>query len=139
MAIWIQITPGSDKPIYTQIVEQVSEAIARGQLSTGEKLPAVRKLAGELVVNPNTVARAYAILEQSGLVTTKTGSGTFAAKPKLKSKDSPNINILTEKIDGLLIKGLNLGLDISDIIEIFKSRAGKFSRIKNEEGKRQNG
>ena len=88
MALWIQITPGSDEPIYLQIVEQVGETIAKGQLAVGDKLPAVRKLASELVINPNTVARAYTILEQTGLVTTKTGSGTFVANPALR-KISP--------------------------------------------------
>jgi GntR family transcriptional regulator len=138
MAVWIQITPGSDKPIYMQIIEQVEEAIAKGRLVTGDKLPPVRKLAGELVINPGTVARAYASLEESGLITTKTGIGTFVANLKLKRKNSLDINILTERMDSLLIKAFNLGLDISDITEIFKSRAEKFSRIK-EEGKQQNG
>jgi len=97
--LWIQILPGSDKPIYQQIVAQTSEAIAKGEITIGDKLPAVRTLAAELVINPNTVARAYTILEQTGLVVTKTGSGTFVSDPKLRSSDAADINALTERIN----------------------------------------
>jgi len=133
MALWIQITPGSDEPIYVQIVEQVGEAIAKGQIIAGDKLPAVRKLAAELVINPNTVARAYTILEQSGLVTTKTGSGTFVADPKLRCKDATDVNILCERIDTLIARSLNLGLEPEDIISMFKARLAKFSKTKKPE------
>jgi GntR family transcriptional regulator len=133
MALWIQITPGSDEPIYVQIVEQVGEAIAKGQIIAGDKLPAVRKLAAELVINPNTVARAYTILEQSGLVTTKTGSGTFVADPKLRSKDATDVNILCERMDTLIARSLNLGLEPEDIISMFKGRLAKFSKTKKSE------
>jgi len=135
MALWIQITPGSDEPIYLQIVEQVGEAIAKGQLAVGDKLPAVRKLASELVINPNTVARAYTILEQSGLVNTKTGSGTFIADPSLRSKDAADINMLADRMDGILSRGLNLGLESQDIISLFKDRLEKF--IKTRQGRRR--
>jgi GntR family transcriptional regulator len=133
MALWIQITPGSDEPIYVQIVEQVSEAIAKGQLVAGDKLPAVRKLAAELVINPNTAARAYTILEQSGLVTTKTGSGTFVADPKLRSKDAADVNILAERMDTLIARSLNLGLEPENIISMFKSRLARFTKSKKSE------
>ena len=135
MALWIQITPGSDEPIYLHIVEQVGEAIAKGQLAVGDKLPAVRKLASELVINPNTVARAYTILEQSGLVTTKTGSGTFVADPSMRGKDAADINMLTDRMDGILSRGLNLGLESQDIITMFKDRLEKF--IKTRQGGRR--
>jgi GntR family transcriptional regulator len=133
MALWTHITPGSDEPIYVQIVEQVGEAIAKGQLIAGDKLPAVRKLAAELVINPNTVARAYTILEQSGLVTTKTGSGTFVADPKLRSKDAADANILSKRMDTLIAHSLNLGLGPEDIISMFKGRLAKFSKTKKPE------
>jgi GntR family transcriptional regulator len=133
MALWIQITPGSADPIYVQIVEQVSEAIAKGQLVAGDKLPALRRLAAELVINPNTAARAYTILEQCGLVTTKTGSGTFVADPKLRSKDAADVNILAERMDALIARSLNLGLGPEDIISMFKNRLAKFTKSKKSE------
>ncbi|MGA2322531.1 MAG: GntR family transcriptional regulator [Sedimentisphaerales bacterium] len=135
MALWIQITPGSDEPIYLQIVEQVGEAIAKGRLAVGDKLPAGRKLASELVINPNTVARAYTILEQTGLVTTKTGSGTFVADPSLRGKDAADINMLADRMDGIISRGLNLGIESQDIIAMFKDRLEKF--IKTRQGGRR--
>ena len=126
MTLWIQISPGSNNPIYKQVVEQIGEAIAKGTLSIGDKLPAVRKLAAELVINPNTVARAYTILEQAGLVNTKTGSGTFVSDPKLRSRDAADINALTERIDTLITRGLNLGFESNELISIFKDRLAAF-------------
>jgi len=131
MGLWIQITPGSSEPVYVQVAEQISEAIAKGQLTSGDKLPAVRKLAAELVINPNTVARAYSRLEQAGLVNTKTGSGTFVADPKLRKADAADINVLAERMDTLISRGLNLGLQAQDIIKIFKARIDKFTGQSN--------
>jgi GntR family transcriptional regulator len=132
MGLWIQITPGSNEPVYVQIVEQIGEAIAKGQLASGDKLPAVRKLAAELVINPNTVAKAYSQLEQAGLVTTKIGSGTFVADPKLRKADAADINILTERMDTLISRGLNLGLQAQQLNGIFKARIEKFIRQSNK-------
>ena len=128
MALWIQITSGSNRPIYAQIVEQLSVAIAKGQLSVGDKLPAVRKLAAELVINPNTVARAYTILEQQGLVTTQTGSGTFVADAKLRGTNASDVNILCERIDTLITRSLNLGLSGKDLQRLFDERIKKFHK-----------
>jgi len=132
MAMWIQILPGSDKPIYQQVVEQISKAIARGDLANGDKLPPVRKLASELVINPNTVARAYGLLEQGGLVVTKTGSGTFVSDPKLRSSDAGDINALAERMDTLITRGLNLGIEAQELTELFNNRLAKFNRTSNK-------
>jgi GntR family transcriptional regulator len=136
MGLWIQISSGSDEPIYVQVAEQISEAIAKGELTRGDKLPAVRKLAAELVINPNTVARAYSRLEQAGLVTTKTGSGTFVSDPKLRKSDAADINILSERMDTIITRGLNLGLEGQDLIAMFKDRLVKF--VNRKSGKRKN-
>jgi GntR family transcriptional regulator len=139
MAIWIQISPGSDEPIYAQIVAQISEAVARGHVSVGDKLPPVRKLAAELVINPNTVARAYSALEQAGLVTTKTGAGTFVSDPRLRSADAADLNALTERIDTLIARGLNLGIEGDDLAAMFKERVSRFSKRTAEERGKENG
>jgi GntR family transcriptional regulator len=132
MALWIQITSGSNEPIYSQIVEQIRQAIAKGELGIGEKLPAVRKLASELVINPNTVAKAYTILEQTGFVATKTGSGTFVTDPKLRHHDAGDMNALAERMDSVIARGLSLGITGEEMISLFNNRLNTF--VKNIDG-----
>ena len=127
MALWIQISTGSNEPLYAQIMTQISRAIAKGQIKAGDRLPAVRKLASELVINPNTVAKAYMHLEQAKLVVTKTGSGTYVADAKIRSFDVAEINILVERMDNIITRAINLGLKHSDLAEMFESRLGKFA------------
>lgn len=68
-------------PIYEQIVEQVRSRIESGKLSPGDQLPTVRQLALELRVNFNTIARAYRILDEAGLISTQQGRGTYILEP----------------------------------------------------------
>ena len=67
----------SDLPIYTQVVEQVRQLVANGGLKPGDQLPTVRALASELRVNFNTIARAYRLLDEAGLISTQQGRGTY--------------------------------------------------------------
>ncbi|MBN2590844.1 MAG: GntR family transcriptional regulator [Sedimentisphaerales bacterium] len=127
MALWIQISAGSNEPLYAQLVNQISKAIAEGKLRPGDKLPAVRKLASELVINPNTVAKAYTYLEQAKLIVTKTGSGTYIADKNERSTDIAEVNYLNERIDNIITRAINLGLKPKDISEMYKSRLEKFS------------
>jgi GntR family transcriptional regulator len=64
-------------PIYIQIVEQIRQQVAAGGLPPGQQLPTVRQLAAELRVNFNTVARAYRLLDEAGLISTQQGRGTY--------------------------------------------------------------
>jgi len=67
----------SDIPIYIQLVEQVRQQVANSQLKPGDQLPTVRALAADLRVNFNTVARAYRLLDESGIISTQQGRGTY--------------------------------------------------------------
>src|SRR4051812_6441390 len=71
----VRITPGSTAPIYQQIVNQIRHAIALGAAGEGAQLPSVRTLAEQLLINPNTVAKAYADLSKDGLVESMPGRG----------------------------------------------------------------
>jgi len=64
-------------PIYTQIMDLIRKRIASGELKAGQQLPSVRDLAQQVVVNPNTVQKAYVELEREGYVATQRGTGTF--------------------------------------------------------------
>src|SRR6186713_3561897 len=71
--------PSSGVPIYLQLMEQVKHAIETGALRPGEQLPGIRPLAEELVMNPNTVAKAYREMEHAGLIELRHGAGAFVA------------------------------------------------------------
>jgi GntR family transcriptional regulator len=73
----IKIDFRSDQPIYIQIVEQIRRQVASGDLKQGDQLPTVRQLATDLRVNFNTVARAYRLLDEAGLISTQQGRGTY--------------------------------------------------------------
>ncbi len=137
MALWLQISAGSNEPLYAQLVNQISKAIAEGKLSPGDKLPAVRKLASELVINPNTVAKAYTFLEQAKLIVTKTGSGTYIADKNERSTDIAEVNYLNERIDNIITRAINLGLKPKDISEMFNSRLEKFSDKPGKSGEKK--
>ncbi len=76
----------SGLPIYTQIMNQIQQQVSGGTLKPGDQLPTVRALASELRVNFNTVARAYRLLDEAGLISTQQGRGTY-----IMQKDPPEV------------------------------------------------
>jgi GntR family transcriptional regulator len=73
----IRIDPASPEPLFEQVVFAVKAAVAKGSAVAGEKLPSVRELARELAINPNTVVRAYEVLERDGVIVRRQGAGCF--------------------------------------------------------------
>jgi DNA-binding transcriptional regulator YhcF (GntR family) len=78
--------PSSGVPIYLQLMEQVKHSIETGALRPGEQLPGIRPLAEQLVVNPNTVAKAYRELEHEGVIELRQGAGAFVSGDAKKTK-----------------------------------------------------
>ena len=116
MSMWIQISPGSGEPIYVQVAAQISVAIAKGELTSGDKLPAVRTLAAELVINPNTVARSYGELEIRGIVTTQQGTGTFISDKKIEMSEVERERILSELTRSFVTKAASYGFTMGEVI-----------------------
>jgi len=84
----LHLNPASGVPLYLQLIEQVKHAIESGVLSAGEQLPSVRQIAEELLINPNTVARAYRELEHEGIVELKHGSGAYIRESVVERTNS---------------------------------------------------
>jgi GntR family transcriptional regulator len=103
------VRPESGEPIYRQLIRQITHAITTGTLKPGDRLPTIRQLAGDLVVNPNTVARSYRELEQAGLVESGPRRGTFVkfAPPKLLLRERKKR--LQPYIDSLIAESRVLG------------------------------
>ena len=103
------------RPLYEQVSGRLEELILRGIIEPNEALPSVRALAVELSINPNTVQKAYGVLEQKGLIYSVSGRGSFAADagdilPKKKEE-------FFAELDELVKKGENLGISRREISE----------------------
>lgn len=114
----------SDRPIFMQIIEIIQLDIVSGKYSPGDKLPSVRDLAAEAAVNPNTMQKALAELERSGLVYSQRTSGRFITEDfnmiqELKS------NLAKEKIEEFLKSMEQLGLNTEEIITLMKQQTLK--------------
>ncbi len=113
----ISLDPGSDLPLYRQIVDHVWVKVAEGVLDPGEKLPTVRQWAVDLGVHPNTVARAYKELDLLGVVVRRAGEGTFVG---LKPADRHEIERQAE-LERLCLKVLSrvqaLGFTVDELLE----------------------
>jgi GntR family transcriptional regulator len=102
--------PSSGVPIYLQLMEQVKHSIETGALRPGEQLPGIRPLAEELVINPNTVAKAYRELEHEGVIELRHGAGAFvsgnAGAKKLTDKLRAGQAIVAATVEKLHARGV---------------------------------
>lgn len=130
----LTIHQGDGVPIYLQLVQQIKTLIATGRLKPDGELPAVRVLAQQLVVNPNTVVRAYRELEVAGLIYKRRGAGTFVSSQVTPFTEAECRRILTERADALLVEGLNLGYSEEKMIALLRERHKALKdRMPNEE------
>jgi GntR family transcriptional regulator len=118
----IHVSANDGIPIYQQIVNQVKHLVASGRLSAGEELPAIRVLAEMLVVNPNTVARAYRELETAGVVEKRRTAGTFVASTGAPLSLSERVEILSERVDALLAEARQLGIGVDEVVGLIVRR-----------------
>ena len=118
----IHISANDGVPIYLQIVNQVKYLVACGRLAPGEELPAIRVLAEQLLVNPNTIARAYMELERDGIVAKRHGSGTYVSDAGSPLARKERIKILSERADALLAEAHHLNVDLDVVIDLLKQR-----------------
>ena len=119
----ISVDTRSRKPIWEQLTDNVKELVFRGILLPDEQLPAVRALAVELSINPNTIAKAYSELERQGIIYTLHGRGSFvSSNPEeiAEKKRSKAYAELTAAVDS----AIGAGIALEDILEIVQ-KAGK--------------
>ncbi len=121
----IHISPNDGVPIYQQIVNQVKYLTASGRLTAGEQLPPVRKLAEQVLVNPNTVARAYRELESAGVLTTRRGAGVFVAEGVSPLSRREQTRILQERLDQLLAEARQMDVDVETLVKLLRQRNTK--------------
>ena len=128
----IHISPHDGVPIYLQIVAQVKYLVASGRLAPGEELPAIRVLAEKLMVNPNTVARAYRELEVAGVVEKRRTAGTYVSAAGSPLARRERLKILAERIDALLAEARQLGIRTDEVVELLRRRDGALQPERGE-------
>ena len=126
----IQINFKSGKPVYLQIVDQVKSAAASGALQPGEALPSIRPLAEELRINRNTVAKAYAELENQGIIETSAGKGCFVSENNSPFKKTVRQKMLADEIDQAIVQAHHLQVGDSAFLDLVKERLKVFAQKK---------
>jgi GntR family transcriptional regulator len=119
----LEIDFRSGIPIYVQVVERIKERLAAGQLRPGDQLPTVRSLAMELRVNFNTIARAYRIMDDAGIISTQQGRGTFILElPSPEVSEIIRQKALEELTRRYLADAERLGISLEELDEVLNKR-----------------
>jgi len=121
-----RVDPSSATPLFSQIVESVRQAVATGRARAGDRLPSVRELAAELVINPNTIAKAYQHLEAEGITVSRKGSGTFIADRRQIVNDAERRRRVDERLEALLAEAVHLGFTAEEIRKRFEEALKRY-------------
>jgi GntR family transcriptional regulator len=134
LPIILRPNPSLGVPIYLQLVEQVKHAVETGAMRPGEQLPAIRAVAESLVINPNTVAKAYRELEHDGIVELRQGTGAFVAANGRARRTAPATLRAAQRIVADTIERLR-GNGVSDQ-EIRRLVEGELAGVHHTGGRR---
>ncbi len=126
--------PSSGVPIYLQLMEQVKHAIETGALRPGEQLPGIRPLAEELVINVNTVAKAYRELEHDGVIELRHGSGAFVSDKPQTGKHAEALRGAQSIVAGMIERLRTRGLTAEEIRRLFEAELAGLSRTGRHRG-----
>ena len=127
--------PALGVPIYLQLMEQVKHAIETGALKPGDQLPGIRPLAEELVVNPNTVAKAYRELEHEGVIELRHGAGAFVADHGRPRKATDRLRTAQPMVAAAIEKLRARGLSDEEIRRLFEAElAGMGTKAGGQSG-----
>jgi GntR family transcriptional regulator len=118
----LHINAADGTPIYLQIVQQIRSLVASGRLEAGEELPPIRTLALQLMVNANTVARAYRELAEAGVLTNRRTAGTYVADGAAGRAHTQGREALTERVDALLAEARALNVGTDDVLDLVRRR-----------------
>ncbi len=129
----IHISPTDGVPIYLQVVNQIRYLVAAGRLVAGEELPPIRVLAEKLVVNPNTIARAYRELEIAGIVEKRRTAGTYITDQGSPLARRERMRILSERIDQLLAEALQMNVSYEDLLKLIHQRSSILNTSREKE------
>ncbi|URZ18437.1 GntR family transcriptional regulator [Clostridium felsineum] len=116
----IYIDNKSSSPIYEQVIDQVKEQVIKGILRGGDKLLSVRQMASIIMVNPNTISRAYSELERQNIIETIKGKGTYVAANYKPVMEQERLIKLKSAIKKIIIESSYIGVSEEELINIIK-------------------
>ena len=119
-----------NKPVYSQIIDEICLRIFSGEYVSGQRLPSVREMAADASVNPNTMQKALSLMEADGLLHSVTTSGRFITDNEEKILQAKNKLALCA-VDAMLDRMFKLGFDSGDLLKIIENRLEKKEQ-KNE-------
>ena len=126
-AIKIKVVTGDIRPIFMQIVDGIRLEIATGKLLPGSKLPSYRGLAMQLMINPNTVAKAYAELSNLGLVESRKGLGLFVCEQRQVLSDDERDKKLNKAVDVFINETVHLKFSDAEILAVIEDNLKKLN------------
>jgi GntR family transcriptional regulator len=121
-----RIDPAAPGPLFGQIVDAVKRDMATGRLKPGDRLPPVREVARDLVISPNTIAKAYRALETEGVTVSRRGAGTFVAERRAIVSRSERRRRFKEALDAALTDAIHLGLTRAEATRAFEAAMRRF-------------
>lgn len=131
--MWFQVNPRSPTPIYQQVVDGIKVAVARGLLSSGDKLPSVRELAALMTLNHNTVAKAYQELERERVIEVIQGRGTFVAPPSTAPDRPERMQKMAWDLQHLMIEAHHLQLTEAELVALFHAALATWRGMKGRD------
>ena len=130
----VKPNPSLGVPIYLQLMEQVKHAIETGALRPGEQLPGIRPLAEELVINPNTVAKAYRELEHEGVIELEHGAGAFVSSNATRHKAAGKVRAAEPLVASTVEKLRARGLSDEEIRRLFEAELAGLKKAGGQSG-----
>jgi GntR family transcriptional regulator len=118
----LHISASDGVPIYQQIVQQIKNLVASGRLAPGDELPPIRVLAERLLVNANTVARAYRELAAAGVLTNRRTAGTYVADSASPLAREQCLEALAQRVDALLAEARQMNIPTEEVLALIRRR-----------------
>ena len=129
-AMWLRVNPRYPVPVYLQIVNAVKEAVAKGVLKPGERLPTVRELAAEHALNHNTVAKAYQELERDHVILTLGSKGTFVGELDTVPNAEEKVRQLHDLMKTLIVEAYHLRISPSELKRVFATQVDEWTEVR---------
>lgn len=120
--MFFNLKPAAGQPLYLQLMQQIQHAIENGGLQDGDQLPGIRTLAEELLVSPNTVAKAYSELEHAGVLDLRHGSGAYVSVSQRARLLADRVRLADGRVGALIDELREQGLLDDEIRRLFEAR-----------------